>query len=67
MANTGEAPPKRGAFSRLQVFKGLGFHWLKYIKGLRNLSLRSVKGPKGANKSIMTDWLRKRKENFLDE
>ena len=67
MANTGEAPPKRGAFSRLQVFKGQGFYWLKYIRGLGKLSLRSVKGPKRANKSIMAVWLRKRKENFLDE
>ena len=30
-----------------------------YVKGLGNLPLRSVKGPKSANKHIMADFLRK--------
>ena len=49
----GEAPPERGTFFRLQVHKrGLGFHYLKRMKGLENLFVRSVKGPKRTNRRI---------------
>ena len=39
----GESPPERGVLFRPQVYiKGYGFHSLKYIKGLGNLSSGSA-------------------------
>ena len=34
----GKAPPERGTFFRLEVYKRQGFHELKYGKGLGKLS-----------------------------
>ena len=41
----GEAPPKRGTFLRLQVYKRVVISQVEYIKGLGNRSLRYLKGP----------------------
>ena len=47
MAHTG-LRPKGVSFLGLRCIKGYGFHSLKYIKGLANLSSGSaLKGPKG--------------------
>ena len=40
-----EAPPERGTFFRLQVYKREGFHKLKFITGKINWSFRYLKGP----------------------
>ena len=34
----------------------MGFHELKYMKGLGNLKFRSVKVPKKANRRILWRW-----------
>ena len=43
-----EARPERGYLHLYE--RVLGFHSLKYIKGLGNLSFGSVKGPKRSNR-----------------
>ena len=64
----GEAPPERGTFSRLQVYKkGRGISLVEEYMGKdgpENLSFRSVKRPKRDNRYIL--WLLKRRENVLD-
>ena len=41
----GEAPPERGTFFKLQLYKRVGIHKLTYIKGWRNRSFSYFKGP----------------------
>ena len=41
----GEAPPKRGTFLRLQVYKRIVISQIEYLKGFGNRSLRYLKGP----------------------
>ena len=50
-------------FSCFSYMRGLGFHWVKYKKGMGNLSFWSVKNPKRANRHILWPW--ERQENFL--
>ena len=45
----GEAPPERGTFFRLQVYKRVGIVLVEVYKRVGNLSFGSVKGPKGPN------------------
>ena len=45
-----EAPPGRGTFLRLQVYKRVGISIVKVYEIKGNLSFRSVKGPKRANR-----------------
>ena len=48
MAHTGSLRPKGVSFSGLRCIKGYGFHSLKYIQGLGNLSFGFAwKGTKG--------------------
>ena len=45
-----EAPPGRGTFLRLQVYKRVGISIVEVYEIKGNLSFRSVKGPKRANR-----------------
>ena len=47
---SGEAPPGRGTFLRLQVYKRVGISIVEVYEIKGNLSFRSVKGPKRANR-----------------
>ena len=41
----GEAPPERGTFFRLQVYKRVGISQAEVYKGQGNQSIRHLKGP----------------------
>ena len=60
----GEAMPERGTFFKPQVYERVGILYsLNYMKGWENLSVRSVKGPKRANRWIL--WLYKVEKTFF--
>ena len=40
----GEAAPERGTFFRLQIYKRVGFHKFRYMKGYKNLHSGIKKG-----------------------
>ena len=48
-----EAPPGRGTFLRLQVYKKVGISIVEVYEIKGNLSFRSVKGPKGLTDHFM--------------
>ena len=48
-----EVSPEGGSFFRLRVYERVGISLVKYIKGQGNLSLRSVRGLKRANRLIL--------------
>ena len=56
--------PKRVPFSGFRYMKEHGFHSLKYMKGVGNLSFCSVKGPTGL-RDILYEC-EKSRENVLD-
>ena len=61
-----EAPPGRDTFLRLQVYKRVGISIVEVYEIKGNLSFRSVKGPKRANRPFYGCERDKKTPWFID-
>ena len=60
----GEAPPKRGTFFRPPVYERVGNSLVEVYERVGNLSLGSVKGPKGLTDEFY-GFIKTRKRSIL--